>query len=141
MRPSTPGSISTNAPKSARRVMVPVMRWPATRCSGAFSKGSACSCLRPREIFFVSGSLLRMRTWSSWPTVSTIARVGGDEFAVIQIGPERVEDVAVLAQRISDVLCMPYEVDGHQVIVGVSIGIALVPTDGSDPDTLLKNAD
>jgi diguanylate cyclase (GGDEF)-like protein len=73
--------------------------------------------------------------------VDTIARFGGDEFAVIQVGPERVEDVAVLAQRISDVLSAPYEVDGHQVIVGVSIGIAMVPADGSDPDTLLKNAD
>jgi diguanylate cyclase (GGDEF)-like protein len=73
--------------------------------------------------------------------VDTIARFGGDEFAVIQVGPERVEDVAVLAQRISDVLSAPYEVDGHQVIIGVSIGIALVPTDGSDPDKLLKNAD
>jgi diguanylate cyclase (GGDEF)-like protein len=73
--------------------------------------------------------------------VDTIARFGGDEFAVIQVGPERVEDVAVLAQRISDVLSTPYEIDGHQVIVGVSIGIAMVPIDGSDPDTLLKNAD
>jgi diguanylate cyclase (GGDEF)-like protein len=73
--------------------------------------------------------------------VDTIARFGGDEFAVIQVGPERVEDVAVLAQRISDVLSTPYDIDGHQVIVGVSIGIAMVPIDGSDPDTLLKNAD
>jgi diguanylate cyclase (GGDEF)-like protein len=73
--------------------------------------------------------------------VDTIARFGGDEFAVIQVGPERVEDVAVLAQRISDVLSAPYEVEGHRVIVSVSIGIALVPADGTDPDTLLKNAD
>jgi diguanylate cyclase (GGDEF)-like protein len=73
--------------------------------------------------------------------VDTIARFGGDEFAVIQVGPERIEDVAILAQRISDVLSRPYEVSGHQVIVGVSIGIAMVPTDASDPDTLLKNAD
>ncbi|HEX3870104.1 MAG TPA: bifunctional diguanylate cyclase/phosphodiesterase, partial [Pirellulales bacterium] len=65
----------------------------------------------------------------------------GDEFAVIQVGPERIEDVAVLAQRISDVLSAPYEVDGHRVIVGVSIGIALVPSDGTHPDILLKNAD
>jgi diguanylate cyclase (GGDEF)-like protein len=73
--------------------------------------------------------------------VDTVARFGGDEFAVIQMGPERAEDVAVLARRISDVLSTPYEVDGHQVIVGVSIGIAMVPADGSDPDTLLRNAD
>ena len=44
--------------------------------------------------------------------VDTVARFGGDEFAVIQIGPDRVEDVAVLAQRINDVLSAPYEVDG-----------------------------
>ncbi len=73
--------------------------------------------------------------------VDAIARFGGDEFGVIQIGPERVEDVAVLAQRICDVVSAPYDVDGHQVIIGVSIGIALVPADGSDADQLLKNAD
>ena len=73
--------------------------------------------------------------------VDTIARFGGDEFAVIQVGPERIEDVAVLARRISDVLSAPYEVDRHHVLIGVSIGIAMVPADGSDPDTLLKNAD
>ncbi len=60
---------------------------------------------------------------------------------MIQVGLERVEDVAVLAQRISDVLSAPYQVDGHQVIVGVSIGISLVPADGTDPDKLLRNAD
>ena len=73
--------------------------------------------------------------------VDTVARFGGDEFAVVQVGPERVEDVAVLAQRIIDVLSMPYDVDGHQVVISVSIGIALVPADGADPDTVLKNGD
>jgi diguanylate cyclase (GGDEF)-like protein len=71
----------------------------------------------------------------------TVARFGGDEFAVVQIGPERVEDVATLAQRIIDVLSAPYAVDGHQVMIGVSIGIAMARADGSDPDTLLRNAD
>jgi len=73
--------------------------------------------------------------------VDTVARFGGDEFAVVQVGPERAEDVAILAQRMIDVISMPYEVSGHQVIVGVSLGIAMVPADGSDPDTLLKHAD
>jgi diguanylate cyclase (GGDEF)-like protein len=73
--------------------------------------------------------------------VDSIARFGGDEFGVVQLGPERIEDVAVLAGRIIDVLSAPYEIGGHHVVVGVSIGIALVPADGSDPDTLLKNAD
>jgi diguanylate cyclase (GGDEF)-like protein len=71
----------------------------------------------------------------------TVARFGGDEFAVVQIGPERVEDTASLAQRIIDVLSAPYEVDGHHVIIGASLGIAMARADGSDPDTLLKNAD
>jgi diguanylate cyclase (GGDEF)-like protein len=73
--------------------------------------------------------------------LDTVARFGGDEFAVVQVGPERAEDVARLAQRIIDVLSSPYEVDGHQINIGVSVGIAMVPTDGSDPERLLKNAD
>jgi len=73
--------------------------------------------------------------------VDMVARFGGDEFAVVQVDPERVEDVGLLAQRIIEVLSLPYELDGHQVVVGASIGIALVPTDGADPDTLLKNGD
>jgi diguanylate cyclase (GGDEF)-like protein len=73
--------------------------------------------------------------------LDTVARFGGDEFAVVQAGPERAEDVAGLAQRIIDLLSMPYEVDGHQVIIGVSVGIAMAPADASDADILLKNAD
>jgi diguanylate cyclase (GGDEF)-like protein len=73
--------------------------------------------------------------------VDAVARFGGDEFAVIQVGPERAEAVAILAQRIIDILSAPYEVDGQHIIIGASIGIALIPEDGSDPDTLLKNAD
>jgi len=73
--------------------------------------------------------------------VDLVARFGGDEFAVVQATPERVEDVGLLAQRIIEVLSLPYELDGHQAVVGASIGIAMIPADGSDPDTLLKNAD
>ena len=73
--------------------------------------------------------------------VDMVARFGGDEFAVVQAAPERVEDVGLLAERIIEVLSLPYELDGHQVLIGVSIGIALIPADGADPDTLLKNCD
>jgi diguanylate cyclase (GGDEF)-like protein len=73
--------------------------------------------------------------------VDLVARFGGDEFAVVQADPERVEDVALLARRIIETLSLPYELDGHQVLIGASIGIALIPADGADPDTLLKNAD
>ncbi len=73
--------------------------------------------------------------------VDLVARFGGDEFAVVQADAERVEDVGLLAQRIIEVLSLPYELGAHQVVVGVSIGIALIPADGADPDILLKNAD
>jgi len=73
--------------------------------------------------------------------VDTVARLGGDEFAVVQGDAERPEDVGLLSCRIIEVLSLPYELDGHQVTVGASVGIALIPTDGTDADTLLKNAD
>ncbi len=73
--------------------------------------------------------------------VDMVARFGGDEFAVVQHAPKRSEDVALLAQRIVDTLGQPYDLDEHRLVIGASLGIALVPTDGSEPDTLLKNAD
>ncbi len=69
-----------------------------------------------------------------------VARLGGDEFAFVQAGADATE-AAAMAQRIIDVVSAPYEVAGHQIIIGASIGIARVPQDGEDGDTLLKNAD
>jgi diguanylate cyclase (GGDEF)-like protein len=71
----------------------------------------------------------------------TVARVGGDEFAIIHTGIERPNDAAILARRICEAVKAPYELHGHAVIVDTSIGIALAPGDGSDPTELLKNAD
>jgi predicted signal transduction protein with EAL and GGDEF domain len=105
--------------------------------------GGAVQLLRERG-HPVGDGLLRQvaeRLSSCVRQLDTVARFGGDEFGVVQVGPDRVEDVATLAQRIIDVLSRPYEVDGYQVIIGVSLGIAMACTDGSDPDTLLKNAD
>jgi diguanylate cyclase (GGDEF)-like protein len=70
-----------------------------------------------------------------------LARLGGDEFAVVQTAWQMLEEVTVLAGRIVEVLSEPYEVDGHEVVVGASIGIAVAPGDGHDPDQLLKHAD
>jgi diguanylate cyclase (GGDEF)-like protein len=70
-----------------------------------------------------------------------LARLGGDEFAVVQSMLQQPEEVTVLAARIIEVLSEPYEVDGQEVVVGASIGIAIAPGDGDDPDELLKNAD
>ncbi|WP_052389721.1 putative bifunctional diguanylate cyclase/phosphodiesterase [Belnapia moabensis] len=70
-----------------------------------------------------------------------VARLGGDEFAIIQAGAEKSTDVAALAQRLVRALAQPFDLDGHQVVIGTSIGIAVAPADGNDPDALLKAAD
>ncbi len=69
-----------------------------------------------------------------------IARLSGDEFAVAQVGSSP-EDAALLAARMLESLSAPYECAGHEVETGASIGIAMFPSDGNDPDQLLKNAD
>jgi diguanylate cyclase (GGDEF)-like protein/PAS domain S-box-containing protein len=73
--------------------------------------------------------------------IDTAARLGGDEFAIVQIGASQPTDATALAARLLEAISAPYELDGHQVIVGMSIGIAIAPEDGTDPHQLLKNAD
>ena len=71
----------------------------------------------------------------------TIARMGGDEFVIVQ-GPIRdPAEATSLAQRIIALISEPYDIDGHQAIIGASIGIAVGPGDGLRPDKLLRNAD
>jgi diguanylate cyclase (GGDEF)-like protein len=71
----------------------------------------------------------------------TIARTGGDEFAIVQLDLEQAADATMLAERIIEGIGEPYEIDGHQVVVGTSVGIAVGPTDGVDSDQLMRNAD
>jgi len=71
----------------------------------------------------------------------TVARLGGDEFAVIQQGLDSVEAAGVLAERIVEALAQPFDLHGHQVVTGASLGIALAPADGAAPEELLKKAD
>ena len=71
----------------------------------------------------------------------TVARLGGDEFAVVQIGRSEETAARSLAGRLVEVVSAPYEIDDHQIVIGVSIGISLSPQDGNNPDELLKNAD
>ncbi|MBK3665818.1 EAL domain-containing protein [Bradyrhizobium diazoefficiens] len=71
----------------------------------------------------------------------TVVRLGGDEFAVVQIGRSEEAAARALAGRLVEVISAPYEIDDHQIVIGVSIGISLSPQDGSNPDELLKNAD
>lgn len=72
----------------------------------------------------------------------TVGRLGGDEFAVIQHAESDQKPSAVaLANRLLAAVCAPYQIDGHEIVIGTSIGIALAPTDGLSADELLKNAD
>ena len=71
----------------------------------------------------------------------TVARLGGDEFAIIQVGVKSAEQAAHLAGRIIDALREPYDIEGHRIVAGTSIGLAIAPKDGAVPDTLLRNAD
>jgi diguanylate cyclase (GGDEF)-like protein len=69
-----------------------------------------------------------------------VARLGGDEFAILH-SVESAGATANLAQRIIDVLIVPYNLDGNQANIGASIGISLAPTDGLDSEVLLSCAD
>ena len=66
-----------------------------------------------------------------------ITRFGGDEFVVLQTGT----DAEWLAQRLARTFKEPFEIDGHRIDIGASIGIAMAPNDGVDVDQLLKKAD
>jgi diguanylate cyclase (GGDEF)-like protein/PAS domain S-box-containing protein len=72
----------------------------------------------------------------------TVARLGGDEFAIVQFCKDcDPTAVSALSSHIVELLSAPYDIAGHHLVIGVSVGISLSPDDGSDPDQLLKNAD
>ncbi len=70
-----------------------------------------------------------------------VARLGGDEFAIILPNNATVGDVASVAARLLEEVKKPYEIDGDFVSIGVSIGVAMAPSDGTRPDEILRNAD
>lgn len=82
---------------------------------------------------------LRLR--SNLRTTDTVARLGGDEFAIVQVEAEQPQGAMQLAKRIIEELSKPYFIDGHQIVVGTSVGIAMAPNDGTDADVLVRNAD
>jgi len=72
----------------------------------------------------------------------TVGRLGGDEFAILQLCEGDQHSAAVaLARRVLSIVSAPYQIDGHEIVIGTSIGIAMAPADGSNVDELLKNAD
>jgi len=71
----------------------------------------------------------------------TIARLGGDEFTVLLEGITSPEDVGSISRKILKELSRPFSINHQQLYTSTSIGISLFPTDGTDANTLLKNAD
>jgi diguanylate cyclase (GGDEF)-like protein len=71
----------------------------------------------------------------------TVARLGGDEFALIQVGVEGASEAQALCCRLLTTLVEPFELDGHEIIVTASIGVALAPGDAEEPGRLLQYAD
>jgi diguanylate cyclase (GGDEF)-like protein len=71
----------------------------------------------------------------------TAARHGGDEFLILQVAIEAPGDAAVLARRVIASLEAPFAIGGREVTIGASIGIAIAPRDGNEPEELLRIAD
>lgn len=72
---------------------------------------------------------------------SLIARLGGDEFTILLSNIKKPESAAIVARRLLKKIAKPYQLEGNSVTVTSSIGVSVFPSDGSDPDTLLKHAD
>jgi diguanylate cyclase (GGDEF)-like protein/PAS domain S-box-containing protein len=71
----------------------------------------------------------------------TVARVGGDEFIVLLPELVRTEDATIVARKLLEAVAQPFELDGRRVDLTTSIGVAVYPDDGQDPEALLRNAD
>jgi diguanylate cyclase (GGDEF)-like protein len=71
----------------------------------------------------------------------TVARVGGDEFAIVQVALSTPADAARLAERVIEAIGEPFTISGNQVVVRTSVGIAIGPTDGADPKRLMRTSD
>ena len=73
--------------------------------------------------------------------VDTVARMGGDEFTIILEGVSSEQNILVVAKRITESIAAPFELKGHHISVGISIGITIYPHDDHPIDELLKHAD
>jgi diguanylate cyclase (GGDEF)-like protein len=92
----------------------------------------------------VGDQLLRavaQRITTAVRATDTLARLGGDEFALVQPQTRQTAEVLALADKVLATVAKPFDVDGQEVQTSTSIGIALFPQDGQDPDTLLQHAE
>lgn len=92
----------------------------------------------------IGDQLLRavaQRILSCVRVTDTVCRVGGDEFVVLLDDVAEGEDAARVAEKIMAAVAAPYEIDGHRMVVGISVGIAVYPDNGITPEELLRGAD
>ncbi len=71
----------------------------------------------------------------------TVARLGGDEFTLLVPGISAEEDAAKIARKICEAIHDPFWIDGRELFVTTSMGVAVYPSDGHDAETLVRNAD
>ena len=71
----------------------------------------------------------------------TLARIGGDEFVMILTGAPQPERASRVATRVIEALRKPFQIEGHNIEISASVGIALYPDDGATADTLMRAAD
>jgi diguanylate cyclase (GGDEF)-like protein len=81
------------------------------------------------------------RLRASLREADTVARMGGDEFAIIQPFGSDPSSAASLAERLLETIARPFDIDGTTALIGVSIGIAFYPQHGDTPDILIRHAD
>ena len=81
------------------------------------------------------------RLWGSTRENDVLARLGGDEFSLLLRGIDKPADAAAIAERITRTMSTPFSIDGHHIVIGASVGIAMAPDDGETTDQLMKNAD
>jgi predicted signal transduction protein with EAL and GGDEF domain len=74
-------------------------------------------------------------------SIDTLGRAGGDEFRLVAGSLPGESSVRILSARLLECLKEPFEVDGNEVVVRASIGVAVFPNDGADADLLQRNAD
>lgn len=72
---------------------------------------------------------------------NTVARLGGDEFTILLTEIRHIRDTSIVAQRILELFSESFKVQGHEMFVSFSIGIAVFPHNGENATSLLKNAD
>ena len=81
------------------------------------------------------------RLWGATRETDLVARLGADEFVLLLRPVERPAEAAAVAERIVKSMAVPFSIDGQQIVIGASVGVAMAPQDGDTGDALMKAAD